>query len=266
MRLIYVLALLSVLVMGVLWSGWYGLIKRKVAVLTSAAGIGIGGVLLLMAVLPTYGFYGPTATHNELAGKTVALTFDDGPYPTYTNEILSILQRNNVKATFFMVGESALLYPEVVAEVAAQGHEVALHAFRHRDFLKLTTTEQQEDVAAGKAILEQISGQQIRLMRPPHGFRDWSVIDTLQKNGLRAVNWSVIPRDWTNPGTDIIVDRVLKQTQPGAIILLHDGDSPKYKASRQQTVQAVQLLIDKLRVQNYAFVTVSELLEKGKEK
>ena len=86
---------------------------------------------------------------------------------------------------------------------------------------------------------------------------------TLRHNGLTAVNWSVIPRDWTNPGVDVIVSRVMEQVHPGAIILLHDGDSPKYQASRQQTVQATQIVIDKLRAAGYNFVTISELLDKG---
>lgn len=80
-----------------------------------------------------------------------------------------------------MVAENAEKHPELVAKIAAQGHEIALHALKHRDFLKLSLAEQQKDIAAGKRILEKLSGQKITLMRPPHGFRDWAVIDTLQK-------------------------------------------------------------------------------------
>ena len=187
----------------------------------------------------------------------------NGPYPPYTDELLKILEQRQVKATFFMVAENAEKHPELVAKIAAQGHEIALHALKHRDFLKLSLAEQQKDIAAGKRILEKLSGQKITLMRPPHGFRDWAVIDTLQKNGLTAVNWSVIPRDWTNPGVSVIVDRIMEQMHPGAIILLHDGDSPKYVASREETIQAVSVIIDKLCAEGYNFVTVNELMQKG---
>ncbi len=173
------------------------------------------------------------------------------------------MEQRQVKATFFMVAENAEKHPELVAKIAAQGHEIALHALKHRDFLKLSLAEQQKDIAAGKRILEKLSGQKITLMRPPHGFRDWAVIDTLQKNGLTAVNWSVIPRDWTNPGVSVIVDRIMEQLHPGAIILLHDGDSPKYVASREETIQAVSVIIDKLCAEGYNFVTVNELMQKG---
>ncbi len=263
MRLIYIIGLLTVICMTALWCGWYGVVRRKVAAMSAAVCILAGGMLLLLAVWPDYSFYGTTVTHNYAAGKNVALTFDDGPYPPYTEELLKILAERQVKATFFMVAEHAEKYPALVAKIAAQGHEIALHALKHRDFLKLSLAEQQSDVAAGKMILEKLSGQKITLMRPPHGFRDWAVIDTLQRNSLTAVNWSVIPRDWTNPGVAVIVDRVMEQMQSGAIVLLHDGDSPKYVASREETVQAVPIIIDKLRAEGYNFVTVNELMQKG---
>lgn len=263
MRLVYVLGLLALVGVGALWCGWYGLLKRRLAAALAAVCFLVGGALLLLAVLPTYSFYGPTVTQYPAVGKSVALTFDDGPYPPYTDELLVVLQQNKVKATFFMIAENAEKHPQLVRQIADAGHEVALHALQHRDFLKLNAAEQQHNVAAGKAILERLSGVPVTLLRPPHGFRDWSVMATLRHNGLTAVNWSVIPRDWTNPGVDVIVSRVMEQVHSGAIILLHDGDSPKYQASRQQTVQATQIIIEKLRAAGYNFVTVSELLAKG---
>lgn len=266
MRLVYILGLLTVLGLAALWSGWYGLIKRKMAAALAVICILTGGGLLLLAVMPGNSFYGPTVTCQPDAGQVVALTFDDGPYPPYTDELLEVLRERNVQATFFMIGEQAQKYPGLVAQIAGAGHEVALHAWRHRDFLKLTAAEQQQDLTTGKAVLEKLSGQQIRLMRPPHGFRDWSVMSSLQTEGLTAVNWSVIPRDWTEPGAEVIVSRTMEQIAPGAVILLHDGASPRYQASREQTVQAVRLLIDRLRGAGYNFVTVEELLHKGERK
>lgn len=240
---------------------WY--VRRRIAAMLALSLYLLESTAVTGSFDLVYSFYGTTVTHNFAAGKNVALTFDDGPYPPYTDELLKILEQRQVKATFFMVAENAEKHPELVAKIAAQGHEIALHALKHRDFLKLSLAEQQKDIAAGKRILEKLSGQKITLMRPPHGFRDWAVIDTLQKNGLTAVNWSVIPRDWTNPGVSVIVDRIMEQMHPGAIILLHDGDSPKYVASREETIQAVSVIIDKLRAEGYNFVTVNELMQKG---
>ena len=99
---------------------WYGQAQNCAAML-AAVSILAGGVLLLLAVLPDYSFYGTTVTHNFAAGKNVALTFDDGPYPPYTDELLKILEQRQVKATFFMVAENAEKHPELVAKIAAQG-------------------------------------------------------------------------------------------------------------------------------------------------
>ena len=94
-------------------------------------------------------------------------------------------------------------------------------------------------------------------MRPPHGFKDWSVVHAINDAGLTVVNWSIIPRDWTNPGAQIIADRVCEKAEPGAIVLLHDGDSPKKQASRDQTIEAVGIIIDRLRAEEYEFVTLT---------
>lgn len=127
--------------------------------------------------------------------------------------------------------------------------------------MKLSQKELEQNILQGKELLEKITGQQVNYMRPPHGFRDWQLMDIAGKADLKIINWSVIPRDWTNPGTEVIAQRVCQKVFPGAIVLLHDGDSPKKTASREQTVKAVSVIIDKLRSEGYRFVTVSELLK-----
>ena len=158
-----------------------------------------------------------------------------------------------------MVGENAAKHPEIVKMVQAGGHEIALHAGKHQDLLKLKRAELDANIAAGKSTLERLTGQRVQYMRPPHGFKDWQVLAALEAAGLKAVNWSVIPRDWTNPRVQRIVDRTCFAAEPGAVVLLHDGDSPKNAAPRSQTVAAVSLIIDQLREEKYQFVTISEL-------
>ena len=266
MRLLYILIVSSLISVISLWLGKYNVIRKKVAMLLACLSLSVGGGLLLAAVLPGNSFYGETITSVEApqGKKLVALTFDDGPYPPFTQELVAVLEEKQVKATFFVVGNNASKFPEVVKLVASKGHEVALHAGEHKDFLRLNKAELAENISSGQKVLEELTGKPVKYMRPPHGFRDWTVMEEASKLGLKVVNWSVIPRDWTNPGAQEIVARVCKDVKVGAIVLLHDGDAPKQTASRCQTVEATSLIIDELRKNGYNFVTVSELLNERK--
>ena len=188
----------------------------------------------------------------------MALTFDDGPYPPYTGRLLDVLKEKKIRATFFLVGEQAGMHPDLVRRMVDEGHTVGLHAFRHRDFLKLTEEEKEKDLQQGKEILQSITGKEPNYWRPPHGFRDSSVMKIASAKDLQVVNWSVIPRDWTGIDKQEIYNRVMDKAEDGAIVLLHDGDSPLYKASRQATVDAVGPLIDSLREKGYHLVSLEE--------
>ena len=196
--------------------------------------------------------------------KWIALTFDDGPYPPYTDRLLDVLKAKRVHATFFLVAEQAQQYPELVRRMKAEGHTVGLHAFRHRDFLKLTEEEKRKDLEQGKNLLRDITGKNPVYWRPPHGFRDFSVMETAAAQNLTVVNWSVIPRDWTGIDSQEIFRRVMDKADDGAIVLLHDGDSPGYKSSRQATVDAVAPLIDSLREKGYHLVSLEEYVQAEK--
>ena len=261
MRIIYILIFCSLLSVVLLWLGQYQKLTKRTAALGAGASLALAGMLLLLAVLPGNSFYGNVLTHAETQRKIIALTFDDGPYPPYTQKLLKVLAEKNVHATFFMVGENAAAHPELVREVQGAGHQIALHAGYHQDLLKLSPEEVRNNIAYGKSTLENITGTNIHYMRPPHGFKDWSVISAIENAGLQTTNWSIIPRDWTNPGAEIIAQRVLEKAEPGAIVLLHDGDSPKKQAPRDQTIAAVAIIIDNLRAQGYEFVTIDELKE-----
>lgn len=259
MRIIYILIFCSLASVALLWLGQYKKITKRTAAIGAATSLALAGVLLLLAVLPGNSFYGKVLTHGDTQHKVIALTFDDGPYPPYTQRLLKVLAEKNVHATFFMVGENAAAHPELVREVQSHGHLIALHAGYHKDLLKLSSEEVRSNIAYGKSTIEGLTGQKLHYMRPPHGFKDWSVISAIEDAGLHTVNWSIIPRDWTNPGADIIAQRVIENAQPGAIVLLHDGDSPKNKAPREQTIEAVSTIIDNLRAQGYEFVTIEEM-------
>lgn len=260
MRIIYILIFCSLLSVALLWLGQFQKITKRTAAISASISLVLSGILLLLAVLPGNSFYGKVLTHAEAPQrKVIALTFDDGPYPPYTQKLLKLLAEKNVHATFFMVGENAAEHPELVQMVQSQGHLIALHAGYHKDLLKLSHDEVISNIAFGKQTIEGITHTPLHYMRPPHGFKDWSVIQAINDAGLEAVNWSVIPRDWTNPGAQIIADRVCENAAPGAIVLLHDGDSPKKIAPRDQTIEAVGIIIDRLHAEGYEFVTINEL-------
>lgn len=265
MRIFYFVAAAAVLAPALLWLGHYHVIRKRRALAAAALVLLASGALLLLAVLPGNSFYGRVLTQGPADAqrggrRLVALTFDDGPYPPYTQRLLELLAAKNVRATFFVVGENAAAQPQLLLAEQAAGHEIELHAGQHRDFLTLEAGELAQNIALGQEAIAKITGRKPRYIRPPHGFKDWQAARVISEAGLEMVTWSVIPRDWTNPGSEVIAQRVCGDIHPGAVILLHDGDSPAQRAPREQTVAAAGLIIDRLRAAGYEFVTVSELL------
>ncbi len=273
MRVLCIMGAFYLAALVILWAGRRGNLSRKLAAVLSAVCLLAGSGALAAAVYPWGNGYGVTVNRlQDLPGRGtvpaaaghMALTFDDGPYPPYTDRLLDVLKEKKAHATFFLVAEQAQRHPELVRRMAEEGHMVGLHAFRHRDFLKLTEEERQNDLAQGKKVLQAILGKAPVYWRPPHGFRDFSVMEVAAAQKLTGVNWSVIPRDWTGIGKQEIHDRVADKAENGAIVLLHDGDSPFYKASRQPTVDAVALLIDSLREKGYHLVSLEEYVQAEK--
>ena len=286
MRVLYIMGVFYLAATFLLWVGRRDKISRKTAALVSVLCLLAGSGALAAAVVPFGNSYGKTVTRlTDLSGsakspapvsgaggqadvaasgRCIALTFDDGPYPPYTNRLLDVLQEKKVKATFFLVAEQAQRHPELVKRAVAEGHTIGLHAFRHRDFLKLTEQEAREDLVLGKNVLQDIIGKDPVYWRPPHGFRDASVLKLAGQEHLTVVNWLVAPRDWTGIDKQEICQRVLAKADDGAIVLLHDGDSPFYKASRQATVDGVSLLIDSLREKGYHLVSLEEYVRNSR--
>lgn len=182
--------------------------------------------------------------------KIVALTFDDGPDPIDTPEVLNTLKEKNVRATFFVLGQAAEANPLLLKRLVLEGHEIGNHGFTH-DYQQRHIIE--EIKGTDQAVFA-ATGTHTYYYRPPGGFLSKVQLATIKKNGNIVALWSVDSKDWRNPGTKQIVDNVMKNVFPGAIILMHDGG---YK--RTQTVQALGPIIDALREQGYRLATLSEL-------
>lgn len=182
--------------------------------------------------------------------KVIALTFDDGPDPLYTGQILDILKKEKVKATFFVLGQGVAENPGLVARIHKEGHEIGNHSFTH-DYRQRKLVN--EIISTDKAVFA-AAGVHTRFYRPPGGGVTRMQLDQIKLNGHIVALWSLDSRDWLNPGSKQIVRSVTRAAFPGAIILLHDGGE-----KRDQTVTALEPIIEALRAQDYRFVTLSEL-------
>jgi peptidoglycan/xylan/chitin deacetylase (PgdA/CDA1 family) len=180
----------------------------------------------------------------------VALTIDDGPDPEWTPEILALLQRLDIRATFCVIGRQAKLHPDLVAAVAGAGHLVANHTYTHQ-FLGSATQERirSEIGRATDAVTAATGGHRPTLFRAPGGEWSHAVLAECAAEGLRPLGWSVDPRDWSRPGTTSIVRTLLGRTVPGSIILEHDGGG-----NRAQTLQALTVALPRLLDAGFRFV------------
>ena len=195
-------------------------------------------------------FSGTTA-----CGKKIALTFDDGPHPVKTPKILEILEKNGVKATFFIVGSLAEYHPEIVKKEAALGHEIANHSYTHPRFSKLTEAEIKAEIEKTDAIIKKASGITPRLFRPPEGAYSPGIVNIAASLGKETVIWTVDTLDWAKTPVDKIVENVKTNVTSGSIVLFHD-------CTRDGTFtsEALEILLPYLKAQGYEFVTVSELI------
>ena len=188
--------------------------------------------------------------HLACSGTDIALTVDDGPDPTYTPKVLSLLAKYKIQATFCMIGKRAAASPGLVAAVVDGGHHIANHTYTHPLDLQMQPQPKvhAEIARAGDAI-ERAGGGRPTLFRSPGGNWSSTVLAECQAQGVRPLDWSVDPRDWSRPGVEHIVTTILTKTHPGAIILEHDGGG-----NRQQTVDALGIALPRLIDAGYRFV------------
>ena len=210
--------------------------------------------------------YGRTVQSVATTEKVVALTFDDGPNEPYTGQILDLLQERDAKATFFVVGVNATRHPETLLRIVDEGHAIGNHTWSHPLLSTLTPTWIVAEIQHGAEVIEALSGVRPRLFRPPGGDRGnpRRLRRICRRLECLTVMWSVNANDDDDhhaiPEVDPIVERVLWQVEPGAIILLHDGDGLKTRPYKGSTVQALSRILDGLISQGFRLVTVPELL------
>ncbi|MDD6812080.1 MAG: polysaccharide deacetylase family protein [Lachnospiraceae bacterium] len=213
------------------------------------------GILLMCLLLvafydKTEEKYGVEAMNptEETKGK-IAITFDDGPHPYYTPQILDGLKKRGVHASFFVTGENAELYPDIIKRMNEEGHLIGNHTYSHIQLSSQNRQEYKEELIKTNEIISNITGREVLFVRPPYGSWD----KTLEKDlNMFPVLWSIDPLDWCSSNASCIVNKVCTKVEENDIILMHDY----YDSS----VTAALAIVDELLKEGYEFVTVDEIL------
>lgn len=233
---------------------------RNLVYLTDITGLGV--LFTYHAVNPTSRLYGRVYSNGERGHRQIALSFDDGPSKSYTPQVLSLLAQYGIKATFFVIGQNVHRYPDVCREVVRAGHVIGNHSYYHRKSLCLrrgkTTTH---EVHLASQAIYQTTGVEVKLFRPPHGFRTPWFMHTLHRLGYTVVTWDNMTGDWkASKSAQEIFEAIVKRARPGSIIVLHDGRSTRDGYDRSQMLQALPKIIEALKERGFDFVTVPQIL------
>ncbi len=186
----------------------------------------------------------------------IALTFDDGPHPKYTERILDILARYDIKATFFVVGENVEYYSETAKRTVREGHEIGNHTYSHPHLRGIDSASLAEEVRRCEKTVEQLLGCKTTLFRPPEGVVDDAVKSMAVESSYDLILWRIDTRDWAGTSTYDICENIKTNIRDGDIILMHD-----YITKNCHTVDALESIIPTLLERGYKFVTVSELIK-----
>lgn len=181
--------------------------------------------------------------------KRIALTFDDGPHPFYTEPLLDGLKKRGVQATFFVTGQNAALHPDIIKRMHDEGHLIGNHTYTHIALTKSNREKYKQELVKTNEAIQQITGEEVQYVRPPYGAWDKNLENELN---MFPILWSVDPLDWCKSNASCIARTVLKKAGDNDIILMHDY----YKSS----VEAALMVVDELQKQGYEFVTVDKLL------
>jgi peptidoglycan/xylan/chitin deacetylase (PgdA/CDA1 family) len=211
------------------------------------------------AAAPTQGQRGVLSEPLPVSKQEVALTFDDGPSPGATPQILALLKSHGAHATFFVLGSELERFPGLGAQEARTGNEVADHGMTHKSLPGLSQARMLYELRATADLIQELTGKPPAFARPPYGNMSQRVLQVARSLHMSVALWSTDTLDWQTPGAATIARRALQGLAPGQIVLMHDGGGP-----RQQTVQAVREILDALDARGYKAVTLAQLVQDAK--
>jgi peptidoglycan/xylan/chitin deacetylase (PgdA/CDA1 family) len=229
---------------------------ESIAAVAVGAGLAVGA-WLYAALYPASQIFGRVVIAGDDPGE-IALTYDDGPNPAATPQLLEVLAKNEVRATFFLIGQFVRKQPALAREIASAGHVIGNHTMTHPWLSYQTAARIRSEIAGANAAIEDVIGAEINLFRPPHGARRPVVLRIAEELGLATINWNVITHDWRVQPSQAIVEKVRngvrrnQARQRGSNILLHDGglDQP-----RMPTVIATETIIADAKASGMRFVS-----------
>ena len=211
--------------------------------------------VMICSLIPTLSY--SVSADTSSGKKLIALTFDDGPHPRYTNQILDILKEYGVRATFFEVGENVRYYSETAQRVAREGHEIGNHTNTHPHLKGIDSASLRREVELCDNAIESVTGKKTKIFRPPEGVVEECVKVMAQDKNYSLVLWDIDTKDWAGTDSRVIVKNVLDNAKNGSIILMHD-----YLSKKCHTLEALRVIVPELIRRGYTFVTVSEMVGK----
>jgi len=202
--------------------------------------------------------------HGDISRPNVALTFDDGPNEPYTSEILDILKRYNIKATFFLLGKNVERYPSATRRIVEEGHIIGNHTYDHPYLLIQSKSHIKLEIEKTEQAILKTANIRPHLFRPPYGVDDNWIYHTVKNMGYVTIEWSITGHNGGREiSPDIIIKNILGEIKNGAIVLLHDGNRliRGKGADRSRVVKALPYIIESLQKRGYQLVTVPQLLD-----
>lgn len=207
--------------------------------------VGCGAALGYACIAPTSEWLGPAVIRGPAGSRFAVLTFDDGPAPPFTEQILDILAQHKISATFFLCGKNVERHPEVARRIVREGHTIGNHTYSHPFLFPRSRKFIANEIDQAQQAIERVTGVRPTLFRPPYGARWFGLMPILKARGLRMVMWSVAGFDWKYH-TKAIIRTTKRKLHPGAVILLHDGHEqpPAGGIDQSSTVEALPAIIE----------------------
>jgi peptidoglycan-N-acetylglucosamine deacetylase len=210
---------------------------------------------------PTGQWYGRAFCRLPRGAKRIALTFDDGPNDPHTPNLLDVLAKHNIPATFFMIGRYVRQRPDLAREVLKRGHVIGNHTYTHPLLTFESVHKLRQELTDCRNAISDAVGEHSNLFRPPWGARRPGVFREVRRLGLEPVMWSVTGYDWNAPPAEYIERKVSKRIRGGDVVLLHDGGHAEFGADRSNTVKAVEALVARYKSEGYEFLTIRQMMQ-----
>ena len=223
-----------------------------------AAGATFAG---LHSMLPGSQLYGASFNGAPAGTRSLALTYDDGPNDPYTGQLLEVLERHGVKATFFLLGQFVSARPELARAVVEAGQAIGSHGYNHHNLIFLSPTQLRQQLERASQAIEAATGLRPKLFRPPFGGRRPGTFAVAREFGMVPVMWRISCHDWSAHSAASIVQSAMSQIRGGEVILLHDGGHLKIGTDRSHSVRATDEIVRRCQGEGYEFVTVTEMMD-----